>query len=328
VSRAFEAAIGGALDGPRLPGVDAWFYDYFSFLRTPRDREAYVAALRADLEIAGIPDPVRLRVLDAGAGFGVTAYLLALLGARPVALDLFPPMLRSGRCVLESLPGGAGVPFVRGRSDALPFPDRTFDFIYVNEAISHFRQPDRFLREGARALAPGGAILVSDGNNPENPIARRHAETLWRAFEEGPGNRIVGGHEVGTPYVERRKEMLRARRPGLPEETLTRLAWGTFGLAGEEIHREAEARLARGDLPLVPPAIASAPVDPAKGDCIEALVSPWRLASVARDAGLRARVLSHFGGARYPLLRPLNRLLRPSLFLPLARGFRVLARKP
>jgi SAM-dependent methyltransferase len=328
VSDAFEEAVGKTLAWPRLPDVDPWFYEYFSFLSTPRDRRAYVAALRADLEVAGIREPLALRVLDAGAGFGLTAYLFALLGAKPVALDLFPPMLRSGRRVLASLPEGGRIPFVRGRSDALPFPEGSFDFVYCNEAISHFRAPDRFVREAARALAPGGALLVSDGNNPENPLARRHAARLWRAFEAGPGNRTVDGHAVGVPYVERRKEMLRSRHPDLDEETLTRLAWGTYGLAGEEIQARAEEILASGALPPAPPGIRSAPVDPAKGDHIEALVSPWRLASVARDAGLTARVLAHFGGARFPLLRPLNRLLRPAVFLPLARGYRVLARRP
>src|SRR3954467_1980872 len=69
------------------------------------------------------------KVLDVGAGTGVSTQELARSGAYAVGVDLSVGMLRAGRSVRPAVPRAAG--------DALrlPFPDATFDAVTISFAL-------------------------------------------------------------------------------------------------------------------------------------------------------------------------------------------------
>jgi SAM-dependent methyltransferase len=100
------------------------------------------------------------RVLEVGCGHGGGAsYLMRNL--QPVAytgLDLNP----AGIAFCRKRHHLAGLDFVRGHAENLPFPDETFDAVINIESSFHYLRFPRFLAEVARVLRRGGHFLYAD----------------------------------------------------------------------------------------------------------------------------------------------------------------------
>ena len=309
------------------PQVDPWFYDYFAELRDPRGRRRFARALLADLRLAGM-DPAGKRVLDAGSGFGLTVLALAHLGARTaLGVERFRPMVRTARHLHHRVAPDLPAQFLDASVDRLPLAEASVDFIYCNEALSHFLSPPAFLAEAARVLAPGGRLMVCDGNNALNRRTAAQVHEVWRRFEEGPPGDNVHGHRIEVPYREMRRRAIAAALPDASPQLLDRLAWATFGLHGEEVVTRARRLRAEGTLPDSPPPVDRCPVDPVKGDHIENLIHARQLAADLRRLGFQVKVYAHFGGARSRWLAAANRVLRAltPLTLPYARSVKVVA---
>lgn len=108
-----------------------------------------VECLAANLPLQG------KRVLEVGAGTGRDSLDLAHLGAEVWTLDYSEESLR----VLHDVSGGA-FEIVCGDALALPFGSGTFDIVFHQGLLEHFRRPLDLLRENHRVLAPGGYLLV------------------------------------------------------------------------------------------------------------------------------------------------------------------------
>lgn len=98
-----------------------------------------------------------LRVLEVGAGTGRDGIILARCGARVVSLDYSRPSLEMIRA---GAPDGADIRAVCGDAFSLPFSDGTFDLVFHQGLLEHFRNPLDMLVEHRRVLRPGGHILV------------------------------------------------------------------------------------------------------------------------------------------------------------------------
>jgi len=94
------------------------------------------------------------RILEVGAGTGREGHELARRGAIVCALDFSPEALRLSRQI------SGGVRLVRGDALATPFRDGSFDLVYHQGLLEHFRDPLRLLRENHRVVRPGGLVLV------------------------------------------------------------------------------------------------------------------------------------------------------------------------
>jgi demethylmenaquinone methyltransferase/2-methoxy-6-polyprenyl-1,4-benzoquinol methylase len=106
------------------------------------------------------------RVLDVGAGTGVSTVELAQSGAYAVGSDLSLGMLRAGRRA------GRMVPLLAGDALALPFPDATFDAVTISFALRNVVDVDAALRELGRVTRPGGRLVVCEFSHPTNPAFR------------------------------------------------------------------------------------------------------------------------------------------------------------
>jgi demethylmenaquinone methyltransferase/2-methoxy-6-polyprenyl-1,4-benzoquinol methylase len=106
------------------------------------------------------------RVLDVGAGTGVSTEELSRSGAWAVGADLSTGMLRVGRR------SGRSVPLVAGDALKLPFPDAAFDAVTISFALRNVVDTEAALRELGRVTRPGGRLVVCEFSHPTNAIFR------------------------------------------------------------------------------------------------------------------------------------------------------------
>lgn len=319
----------GAADAPPA-GIDPWFFDYFVEYREPEARRRYVRALLYDLRLAGV-DPAGGVLLDAGSGFGVTLLLLAALGPRAAfGFESFRPMACTAGRLAAAFAPTLPVATIQGSVHDMPLPPASVRFIYCNEALSHFREPELFLDECARVLEPGGRLMICDGNNALNPATVARVRQIWHRFEYGPPSDDFFGHRIGTPYTQRRLQILDQALPEADAVMLQQMAWGTYGRSGADIVATARRLVEREELPSSAPEIVTTPVDPDKGDYIERLIDARQLSLALAKRGFRVRVHAHFGGARNDLIRGINEVLRrlSPLTVHWARSVKIVAERP
>jgi ubiquinone/menaquinone biosynthesis C-methylase UbiE len=120
----------------------------------------------------------RLKILDAGTGPGIVAFLLAELGHDVTGVDFSEGMLRNALKNKESL--GLPVDFRIGDAEKLPFDDNAFDAVVSRYVLWTVADPLKAMLEWKRVLKPGGKVVIVDGNwhHGENTIKRRAWHTL------------------------------------------------------------------------------------------------------------------------------------------------------
>lgn len=114
-------------------------------------------------------------VLDLATGTGVFAFdwIDRVPGCRVTALDITPAMLAHARRVLASRGSVDPVDFVGGRTESLPFPDRSFDAVSIGLALRNLSDLEASFCEMARVLRPGGRVVSVDFTRPGNALFRR-----------------------------------------------------------------------------------------------------------------------------------------------------------
>lgn len=98
------------------------------------------------------------RVLEIGVGTGGDASTLASLGARVTGLDFSAQALSRIKHTNEG--NNLTLCLCLGDTMALPFSSGSFDLVYHQGLLEHFRVPALVLREQARVLRQGGYLLV------------------------------------------------------------------------------------------------------------------------------------------------------------------------
>lgn len=161
--------------------------------------------------------PADWKVADVGTGTGILAIELARLGLDVIAVDHSPRMLEAARENLarEGLGDGAGaaglgrVELRAGEAGALPLADAEVDAALAHMVLHYLPGPIDALREMARVVRPGGAVVIVDFVRHEAEWMRDELGVLWLGF---PPDEIGGWlHEVGLEGV--RVETIAARSP-------------------------------------------------------------------------------------------------------------------
>ena len=117
--------------------------------------------------VAGVDLPERPVVLDLASGTGDFSLMIRQRypGAQTVAVDLTERMLQLAqeRGVGDTVCGDAGT---------LPFPDASFDCVFVGYGLRNFPVLDVAVREIARVTRPGGQFVSLDFFLPANTALR------------------------------------------------------------------------------------------------------------------------------------------------------------
>jgi demethylmenaquinone methyltransferase/2-methoxy-6-polyprenyl-1,4-benzoquinol methylase len=111
--------------------------------------------------------PENAIVLDLAAGTGDFSKLIRerLPNAHAIALDITEPMLQLARA--QGLQDA-----VCGDATSLPFPDATFDCVFIGYGLRNFPNLKTAVAEIARVTCPGGLMVSLDFFLPPNPVFR------------------------------------------------------------------------------------------------------------------------------------------------------------
>jgi ubiquinone/menaquinone biosynthesis C-methylase UbiE/DNA-binding MarR family transcriptional regulator len=116
---------------------------------------------------------------DLGCGTGQVAAALAPFVARVIAVDRSGEMLQAARRLVRGL---RNVDVRRGNLEALPIDDETLDAATLLLVLHHVPDPAAALAEAARALKPGGRLVIADMLPHEHEEYRQQMGHVWLGF--------------------------------------------------------------------------------------------------------------------------------------------------
>lgn len=128
------------------------------------------------------------RVLDVACGEGYGAAGLAKAGAAGViGVDISPGVCENARRKY-------GLDARAGNAQDIPLPDRSVDVVVSFETIEHVDDPDAFVRECARVLAPPGVLVVSTPNRPVYSADGARNPFHVKEFDEREFRELLGAY--------------------------------------------------------------------------------------------------------------------------------------
>ena len=182
---------------------------YFAANAASWDRLRSLQTSEAAIE-AAIREAVGARhvqtMLDVGTGTGRMLTLLADRYVRAVGIDMSHDMLSVARANLAA--AGIDSAHVRqGDVTALAVPAGGYDLVVIHQVLHYLDDPARAVREAARAVAPGGLLLIVDFAPHDHEFLR--AEHAHR--------RLGFSHETVRGWIEAAGLEMREVRDLAPE---------------------------------------------------------------------------------------------------------------
>jgi len=157
------------------------------------DRMSDVSDLREGMSVA-----------DVGTGTSFVAAGVATRVESVIAVDNSPAMLDVARKNLDTL-GIGNVELLLGEIVALPLSSDSVDAAFANMVLHHAEDPEAMLREMARVVKPGGAVVITDEvEHPYSWMREEHAD-VWLGFKQeqveelfcGAGLTVYGYESLG-----------------------------------------------------------------------------------------------------------------------------------
>jgi SAM-dependent methyltransferase len=143
-----------------------------SFNAAPAMRSADTLGRLVDL----IPAAAGERWLDAACGPGLVTRALAPRVAEVHGVDMTPAMIAIARREAERA-GARNAVFSLGDATALDFGAAAFDGAVTRFSLHHIPLPGRVVRELARVVRPGGAVVLADHvTSDDAEVAAWHQE--------------------------------------------------------------------------------------------------------------------------------------------------------
>lgn len=146
----------------------------------------------------------KVKVLEIGCGKGYFAPYFGKIGCEYHGIDIDLEEIRLLRKLKRSKRA------IAGDAAALPYKDATYDTIFCNCVIEHIQNDEEVLREAARVLKPGGAMVFTFPTRALKPqgikaFLRRHVRLRFLADRRNLEYfKYDNVHDAEKWYVEKR----------------------------------------------------------------------------------------------------------------------------
>ena len=190
------------------------------------------------------------RLLDIGCGVGAVLGVIgqAFPGLALAGIDIAREQIAAAGEHLERL--GLAADLRAGDARALPWPDDSFDHVYMMWFLEHVADARPFLAEARRVLAPGGTLTINETDYSMFHVWPPDADLDYlgaaqRALFAGNGNPVIG-RSLGALLVEAGFRDVRARPIGFHHfsgegDALARFADYLLGFLEPMVPRMVEA---------------------------------------------------------------------------------------
>jgi SAM-dependent methyltransferase len=229
-------------------------------------------------------------LVDMGSGYGLDILLLRLLGFESVCgIEVVPDIAVLSRLLLQAAKDVLGVDVggctvYEADAERTGLPAGSFDRVTAIEMISHSPSLDRLFREMNRLLAPGGELIISDGNNLSCIPYRLWLRRKWQ--------------ETRARELPQRVAYIREHFPSLAEHAAATLALHTELYSRDTVLVEIARALEDDILPMALYDPGNAPIYFETGLWDERGFFPAELAESLRGYGFDARVRVYLGAGR------------------------------
>jgi SAM-dependent methyltransferase len=165
------------------------------------------------------------RVLDFGCGGGEGTAAMAAQAASVLGVDVAEEAVAYAR----ERNGGANIAYEQVGDGSVPRPDASFDAVCSFQVLEHVADPDAYLAEAKRLLAPGGELLLATPDRRTRLLRGQRPWNRWHLQEWSPDGlaRLLGQHfdNVEVLTMTGRRDVL-----GLELRRTRRLRWLTLPL--------------------------------------------------------------------------------------------------
>ena len=136
-------------------------------------------------------------VLDVATGTGDVAILLERLlqPDKVTGVDISEGMLELGRKKIAKLMLNNRIELVKGDSEAINFPDASFDAVTVAFGVRNFENLRNGLQEMLRVLKPGGKLVVLEFSKPKKPFQGLY-NLYMKTIAPGVGSLLTHNREA------------------------------------------------------------------------------------------------------------------------------------
>ena len=153
----------------------------------------------AELLHGDIIYPPGSRILEAGCGIGAKTITLAVNSpeAKFLSIDISEESLQKARQAAGSK-GLTNVEFRQADVFNLPFPDESFDHIFVCFLLEHLEAPAEAISRLKKVLRTGGTLTAIEGDHgsayfyPDSEYAKRNIQCLIDLQAGTGGNSLIG----------------------------------------------------------------------------------------------------------------------------------------